>query len=169
MRSCWKLPPKWPAGNPEMRLLLVGDGQLRPQIEAKTRQLGLAEKVVFAGWRSDVVDLLGGVMDAFVFPSLREGLPLSCIEAQAAGLPVFISDAVTDEVGVVENLVTRMSGLAPAAVWAEAILKRPRGNDAERRQALSLLAGGPFSIEHGVSLLEDLYDGPAAAPIRRAA
>jgi glycosyltransferase involved in cell wall biosynthesis len=154
---------------PSMRLLLVGDGQLRPQIEAKARQLGLAEKVIFAGWCGDVADVLGGAMDVFVFPSLYEGLPLSCVEAQAAGLPTFISDAVTGEVGAIDDLVTWLSSQASAAVWAEAILQRPPRSAVDQRQALSLLSAGPFAIENCLPLLEGLYYREPATPIRRAA
>lgn len=74
-------------------LLLVGDGELRPMVEKKVQELGIQDHVIFAGVRSDVPDLMQA-MDVFVFPSHYEGLPVTLIEAQAAGLPCLISDGV---------------------------------------------------------------------------
>ena len=74
-------------------LMLVGDGDLRSQIEQKVRDLGLSDKVIFTGVRSDVNDLMQG-MDVFLFPSLYEGLPVTMVEAQASGLKCIISDKV---------------------------------------------------------------------------
>lgn len=75
------------------RLLLVGDGELRNDTEKQAEQLGIRERVFFAGIRSDVNRLLQA-MDVFAFPSLYEGLGIAAIEAQAAGLPCLISDGV---------------------------------------------------------------------------
>ena len=79
---------------PRARFLIVGDGGSRPALEALCRSLGLSERVVFTGYRSDVPALLGA-MDVFLFPSapdkagrIQDGLPGAVIEAQAAGLPV---------------------------------------------------------------------------------
>jgi glycosyltransferase involved in cell wall biosynthesis len=71
-----------------LRLLLVGDGEERESLEAKVRGLGMEGKVVFAGLRRDVADLLQ-VMDLFVLPSERESFSLALCEAMHAGLPVF--------------------------------------------------------------------------------
>ncbi|WP_424767274.1 glycosyltransferase family 1 protein [Paenibacillus sp. sgz302251] len=85
-------------------LLLVGDGPLRPAIEQKVNELQLADKVRFLGIRSDIAQLLQAV-DVFVFPSHHEGLPVTLIEAQAAGLPSIISDHITTEVDMGIGLV----------------------------------------------------------------
>ena len=84
---------------PKARLLLVGDGDLRPEIESKISRLGISDKVIMTGVRSDVPDLLQ-TMDCFVFPSHYEGLPVTVVESQAAGLKCFISEAVTREVDI---------------------------------------------------------------------
>lgn len=75
--------------------MLVGDGELRSQMENLAKELDIQDKV-FTGQRTDVSRLLQ-VMDVFVFPSIYEGLPVSLIEAQAAGLPCLISDKVPIE------------------------------------------------------------------------
>ena len=78
------------------KLLLIGDGPLREQIENKVKTLGLDEKVTFTGVRSDVADLYNA-MDVFCFPSLYEGLGMVAVEAQANGLPVISSTEVPQE------------------------------------------------------------------------
>lgn len=84
---------------PALRGLVVGDGPSRAEAEAEARRLGLAERVVFAGLRKDVPELLRG-LDALVFSSLREGLSMAMLEAMAAGVPV-----VATEVGGTPELV----------------------------------------------------------------
>lgn len=78
-------------------LLLIGEGPLMGRIQEKVNHLGLTEKVIFLGTRSDVADLYN-VMDVFVLPSLYEGLPVVGVEAQANGLPFLCSDNVTKEI-----------------------------------------------------------------------
>lgn len=84
---------------PDSLLMIVGEGSYRPQIELWIHELDLAESVVMTGARSDIPQLLSA-MDVFLFPSLWEGLPVTVVEAQAAGLPCLVSDKVTSEVAV---------------------------------------------------------------------
>ena len=88
-------------------LLLVGGGEGMSQIREKAQKLGIAEHVHFLGVRSDVADLMQA-MDVFVFPSLHEGLPVTMVEAQAAGLPCIISDKIPPECILTEGLVDVM-------------------------------------------------------------
>ena len=109
------------------RFLWVGDGTLRRATEEKVARAGLTRNVSFTGARSDVPCLLAA-MDAFVFPSLYEGLGLVLIEAQAVGLPCFVADVLTREAKVVEPLFTPLSLLESPSTWAERIsLFVPRG------------------------------------------
>lgn len=77
--------------HPETGLLFLGDGELRSELEAHTRMLGLGNKVVFAGQVNNVHERLLG-FDLFVSSSLWEGLPTVIMEAMAAGLPVVATD-----------------------------------------------------------------------------
>ncbi len=72
---------------PDARLTIVGEGEERPALEARVRELGLGESVEFLGFQDDVAAALG-TFDLFVLPSLTEGIPLALLEAMAAGLPV---------------------------------------------------------------------------------
>jgi glycosyltransferase involved in cell wall biosynthesis len=105
---------------PEMTLLLIGDGDLRPQIEEFISTNGLEKKVILLGRRSDV-DKLYQAMDVFVLPSLFEGLPVTLVEAQASGLPCFASSAVTRQadLGGVSYLDI---GNEYADKWADALI-----------------------------------------------
>ena len=88
--------------HPHVRLMLVGDGVLRPQIEKKAASPGLLDKIIFTGERSDVNELMMA-MDLFLFPSLFEGFPVTCIEAQCSGLPVLMADTITPEAALTSN------------------------------------------------------------------
>ncbi len=145
---------------PKMRLLLVGTGSLRPEIEDKLAQLGLTDKVIFAGSRSDVPRLMLGAMDVFLFPSLYEGLGLVLIEAQAAGLPCIFSDVVPEEADVVQPLMKRLSLSQSASEWAEVVLAQQKANlPIKKSEALSSLQqDSPFSIEICTKNLTDIYN-----------
>lgn len=89
---------------PDSILLLCGDGVLRKEIESRVEELNIQENVKFLGVRSDVNQLLQA-FDVFLFPSFHEGLPVTLIEAQAAGVPCMISDEITDEVDLGLGLI----------------------------------------------------------------
>lgn len=76
---------------PGALFVFAGDGPERAGLESEARQLDLRDRVIFLGQRNDVSELLQGC-DLFVLPSLFEGLPLSVMEAMAAGKPVIASD-----------------------------------------------------------------------------
>lgn len=88
---------------PESVLLIIGEGPYRAQIETWIKELKLEQNAIMTGVRSDIPQLLSA-MDVFLFPSLWEGLPVTVIEAQAAGLPCLVSDKITSEVAVTEAI-----------------------------------------------------------------
>lgn len=133
------------------RLLLIGDGKLKLQIEEKVKKLGIKSAVMFLGVRNDVADLYN-IMDIFVFPSFYEGLGMVVIEAQVNGLSVVTSDAVPKEAKVTKNI--RFLNLRqPKIEWCNAILK------AERKEIVNnediLLKN--FDIKSESRKLENLY------------
>jgi len=143
---------------PQTCLLLVGDGSLRPAIEQKVAQADLTDRVIFAGLRADAPRLMRGAMDVFVLPSSYEGLPLVGIEAQAAGLPVILSDAITEEVDRVTPLVQRLSLSQPASVWAEVILAvRDAAPAITQPDALAVVEKSPLNVQASVKSLAEVY------------
>lgn len=144
---------------PRTRLLLIGEGSLRPEIEQKVNQLNLADYIIFAGLRSDVPHLMLDAMDVFLLPSFHEGLPLVLLEAQAAGLPCIFSDAITEEVDIVKPLVRRISLSRSASDWAEAVLSaRSDTSLISRSDLLGVLEKSSFSIETNIKELKKVYE-----------
>lgn len=137
---------------PKARLLLVGDGERRFYIEQEIEKLGLSNSVIFTGVRTDVDKILQ-VMDVFVFPSLYEGLPVTLIEAQAAGLPCIISDKVPIECKKT-HLVKQVSLSEEADVWAkEAILAL----EISRENTYSQIKISGFDIQENARGLQEFY------------
>lgn len=149
--------------NPRTYLLLVGEGPLRETLELKAEQGGFREHLKLAGTRTDVADLLRGAMDVFVFPSPppprgNEALPIAVIEAQAAGLPVVISDGVTSEAIVIPELVTQISADAGAETWADTMLaSASRSEPSAGHAALTLLEDSQFHCGENIRTLAKLY------------
>jgi len=75
------------AADRTVRFVIAGDGPLRTQLEEQARALGLGDTVRFLGYRRDVPELIAA-LDAYVLPSLWEGLPLALLEALASGKPI---------------------------------------------------------------------------------
>ncbi len=106
--------------NPNMVLILVGDGPLRRRIENKVKRLGIEEKVKFLGIRSDV-QALYNAMDLFLLSSHYEGLPVVGVEAQANGLPCLVSDDVTKEMKLTSSVTYKKLSEGIDA-WASELL-----------------------------------------------
>ena len=102
-------------------LLIVGDGELRPELEEKAQSLGLEKAVFWLGMRNDVPKLLA-VSDVYISASRREGLPISLLEAMMAALPMVVTD-----VGEVAALVGNDAGIlvphSEPTLLAEAALR----------------------------------------------
>ncbi len=113
---------------PALRIVIVGDGLLRVAIEEESRHLGLAERTVFAGARSDVPAVMAA-LDLLVLPSLWEGLPMVALEGMAAGLPV---------------VATAVGGIPEAVVDGETGVLVPAGNVEALADALASLAHDPW-------------------------
>ncbi len=105
---------------PDAVLCLVGDGELRENIEAQVNDLLPDGSVLFLGNRGDVPQIMSA-FDAFVLPSVWEGFPMTIIEAQAARLPCFVSDAVNSDVRIT-SLVSFLKLGDGTKKWAESIL-----------------------------------------------
>lgn len=133
-------------------LMLVGDGDLRHEIEQKVQDLGLSDKVIFTGVRSDVNDLMQG-MDVFLFPSLYEGLPVTMVEAQASGLKCIISDKVPLECKMTENVVVVKLEESPQK-WAKEVIKYEKY---ERKNTKKEIVKANFDIKANAKYLQEFY------------
>jgi glycosyltransferase involved in cell wall biosynthesis len=151
-------------GRPEVHFLLVGDGPLRREIEARAGAEGIADKLHFVGSRSDVPRLVCGGMDVFVFPSLWEGLPIALIEAQAAGLRCLVSDRVPQETAFSNEFVEFLALSTGAACWAASVVKLLDEPRQESTDMVSKMAQNGFSIQESMTALTSVY-----SPFQRSA
>lgn len=119
------------AKNSNTKLLWVGNGPMRAKIEQKIIETGAKDSILLMGTRSDVPALLQA-MDCFLLPSFFEGLPVVLVEAQAAGLPCFVSDTVTREVDITG--LCKFLPLDDSSRWVEAIFndQTPRENTSQK-------------------------------------
>jgi len=144
----------------EIRLLLVGDGILWTEIKEKVDRMNLSDRILLAGARSDVPQLMLAAMDLFILPSLHEGLPLVLLEAQAAGLPCIFSDVITQEVEIVKPLIQRLSLSQTTSDWSEMILNTKKAKPKiTQTEAYKLVEQSSFNIHNSVKQLEALYTG----------
>lgn len=104
----------------DVKLMLLGDGELWEEIAEQVRRLGLQDRVLMLGLKKNVEDYFSA-MDCLVLPSVHEGLPVVVVEAQANGLRCFVSDTVTREVRLSE-LVQYLPIDQGESVWTDVVL-----------------------------------------------
>lgn len=137
---------------PDTKLLLLGEGEDRPMLEQKIRDMNLEDAVIMTGNVPNVADYLSA-MDVFVFPSLYEGLPLSILEVQANGLPCIISDGVPRDV-FLTDLIQPLSLKYPKEQWVETILKVQRINPVFYNE---MLQQSEYTAETAMKKIYHLY------------
>ena len=143
---------------PQIKVLVVGDGTLRPVLEAQVTEMGLSEQVLFVGTRKDIPVILAA-LDLFILPSLWEGFSLAILEALAMGTPV-IATAVG---GASEVICSGHDGLlippgeesSLVAAVREAILDPRKYREMGRKGKETV--GRQFTVAQHLTRLQDLY------------
>jgi glycosyltransferase involved in cell wall biosynthesis len=147
--------------DPRVRVLFIGDGPGRGPAEREAEGLGIRDRCAFVGTVvSDLPRLLEGGVDLLLSPSLWEGLPVSLLEAQAAGLPVLASTRITREVEAVPGLVRFLDLDDGPDRWAEealAVLDLPGPTLVDAQAAM---AGTAFDIRRCARDILELYESP---------
>lgn len=143
---------------PNTKFILAGEGSLRKILEEKAALLGLGDKMIFAGWREDVPEILS-ILDMMVLPSLNEAVGMALIEAQAEGVPV-----VAARVGGVPEVVKDgktgvLVSPGNAGELADAIigLLSDKGKLKDMGQAGALWVRGRFRAEDMARKTSELY------------
>lgn len=134
-------------------LLLAGDGPLRSKIEKEAEELGISRKVLFLGVREDIPALMN-CMDVMIFPSVFEGLPVTLVEAQCSGLRCIISDRISDECVLTDDLITYMSLDKDVEAWADkaaALCNYQRFSHAE-----DIIRAG-YDIKYNAKWIQNFY------------
>ena len=144
--------------NNRTKLLLIGDGELRTEIEREIQKFGLAKEVILLGFRDDIPELLK-CLDCFVSASYKEGLPYSLIEAIASGVPV----VATDVTGNNEIIIDEYDGFLCKARNAESLyLTMVKMYYSEEKcffiENGKEYARSNFDISSMVKSLEEIYD-----------
>lgn len=132
------------------KLLLIGDGELRDATMQRAERLGIKERVIFAGVVSNVNEYMSA-MDIFLLPSLYEGLPVVCVEAQAAGLPCLVSTNVTREIELTDRV--KFIENENIAQWCDAIEQMERAVP-DRTEMVQM---DDYDIEKQTRRLEEMY------------
>jgi len=140
--------------NNDSKLLLIGEGPKLQEIKDKINSLSLNNNVIFVNKTSDVYKYYSA-MDCFVFPSLWEGLGIVSIEAQANGLPTFVSNQIPEEANL-SQLFYRISLDKTSFEWAKYILSIVELGE---RNNLSLNNLESFDIKNLANNLRNIYLG----------
>jgi len=144
----------------KMKFLIVGDGYMSHELKKLAKELGIADKIIFAGQRQDVSEILH-ILDVFVLPSYYEGLPRSIIEAQACGVAV----VATNVGGTPEVVINDKTGILVPPKDEKAIAKAvidllTNKDRAERmRNAGRELVRKQFDAPVFIKRTEDLFEG----------
>lgn len=147
--------------HPNSRLLLIGGGKPREEIKTKevitkkVRELGLTDKVQLLGIRDDVSAWMSA-MDVLVMPSVSEGFPVTLIEAQAAGLRCVVSDVVTNQCNVTEEMQFMSLEQEPEE-WANKILSFAQTSMKPVEMCKKVNETG-FDIRENAKWLEAFYE-----------
>ena len=134
-------------------LMLVGGGELKEEIENKVKSLGLENYVRFTGVRSDVNNIMQ-CFNVFILPSLFEGLPVTMVEAQAAGLKCIISDKVPKQCDITGNVQVIPLEKSPEK-WAEEILKYK--DNYKKESMYEKIVEAKFDIKENALWMQNFY------------
>jgi len=140
--------------NDDAYLLLVGDGILQDKVKNYAEDLNISKNVLFYGISENVYELYS-VMDVYVFPSLFEGLPVTGIEAQCAGLPVVASLNIPKTMQV-SSLVKWLDLKSGPEKWAEKVLEYSTSR--ERKNMCEIITQNGYNIKNECRRLEKIYN-----------
>lgn len=102
------------------KLLIIGDGELREAMLSRIEEYGIKDKVLYLGRREDIRQFYNA-MDAFLLPSLYEGLPVVGVEAECCGLPMFFSEEIPKESSPCDDLGMFIGLDRSASEWAHSV------------------------------------------------
>lgn len=138
-------------------LLIAGSGELETELRRQISDAGLDEQVQLLGNTPDIPNLLS-VMDIFLMPSRFEGLPVSLIEAQAAGLPCLVSDVITQEADLGLGLLNYLDLRSGSASWADKLLQIKDKRNTDRLKIAETIQKHGYDVKHNLTALLKLYE-----------
>lgn len=147
------------AGRVRDRFVFVGAGELQADFQAAVEARGLADKCIETGLRSDIPELLSS-FDVLILPSLWEGLPVTILEAQAAGVPCVMSDRVSAETILLRDAVERVA-LGDTRPWLAAIDALAARDTPTPAEALARMRASDFDIDVHIQRVQAHYERQA--------
>ena len=139
------------------KLYLFGDGPLQSDVRRLANDLGLQADVFFEGNVSNVKEKMYSGADVFLLPSLHEGLPIVCMEAQAVGLPMILSTEVSGEIE--HPTLTRFVSLTESNyVWAKAVVDIAHISNS-RQSCIEEFSSSIFNLKNGAGSVREHYEG----------
>ena len=142
---------------PNSKLIMLGEGDLRDVVEALINQLNVQDKVFLPGVTSEVAKWMCA-MDVGIYPSEFEGFPFSVIESEANGLPIIMSNRITNEIDVLGSIVSLSLDSSPD-IWAEEILRLyQKDNPLSRGEYAEINFQAGYDIKNTVKDLENYYE-----------
>ncbi len=142
--------------NRNTKLLLVGDGKQKQSVEEYCREKQLLDDVIFLGVRNDIAELMMA-MDAFVMPSMYEGLPIVAIEAQSTGLPLYLSDTIAKETDITKEVQWFSLQEKDDSIAERIRMEQIAGE--KRRDDNSKVANAGFNMKETANYLYREYQG----------
>jgi len=144
---------------PNALLLLVGEGEMKEQLQQMARALGVSDRVIFAGTRSDIPRVLCTVVDVFILPSRPgEGASIAATEAQAAGLPCLLSESAPESTIIVQGLAKRIPIESGTGPWIAAIQRiHAERASISREETTKIVEASEFSIKSNCKILTKTY------------
>ena len=142
--------------NIDVKLLLVGEGSLRKELEELAEEYNISDRVHLLGIREDINVMLHS-MDVFVFPSIFEGLGLVLLEAQAAGLPCIVSEAIQPEADLGLNLFTNLKLDDGVEIWSKHIIKSVNKKEISLDNVSRAFEEKEYSKDRCISKLMKIY------------
>lgn len=143
---------------PDALLLLVGDGELREELERVVKEKQLQDYVIFTGIQDSVSSALYN-MDIFVFPSLFEGLGLVLLEAQLCSVPCIVSEAIQSEADLKMGLMKSLHLKDGVSKWCETILKQHQRKDMTSEEKMKFLFNQGYTKKQIINQLITIYQG----------
>lgn len=139
---------------PRAKLVLIGDGDLKEAMLERISKYGIEDQVLYLGRREDIQQFYNA-MDAFLLPSLYEGLPVVGVEAECCGLPMFFSTEIPRESSPCDDIGFFIGLDKSAREWAEIVLKETREAMKNRtNRSIEVRDAGFDSAEEGKKLGE---------------
>ena len=140
--------------NPNAHLIIIGEGPLRTELHQMAQDIGIKDAVIWVD-NTSRIDAYYSAMDAFLLPSLHEGLPVSLIEAQCSGLPCLIAQNIDDQSIILPTI--HQLPIDDKSLWSRQMFPMKSSPAHNRLQASHLVSQAGFDMRVQARLLEDIY------------